>query len=239
MKLRTKMLLMVVFFVMAMPLIFMTGNAKAYVGDGATPATNPDPGATGKRYSAANAPSNTCLNCHASGSIDKSSYLKTGHRNMMRKVTTGGYTNWGGADGQAYTTGVAGGERGLPGAITWSSSGGTIVVPAMCKEATGAPNHTYTTQSTCEAAGKVWHAAISADPIYYVTMNWFAAPLRSTVAQGINIVGVTFQQISDLSFCRTGPRARNPAPEYHLNPKLRSMSHNRKCMGWILLQCAL
>ena len=47
MKAKSKMLSVVAVFILAMPLIFMTGNARAYVGDGATPAPNPDPGATG------------------------------------------------------------------------------------------------------------------------------------------------------------------------------------------------
>lgn len=229
---QTKILLAVAFVVLAIPLIF--GDARAYVGDGATPAPNPDPGATGNRYTAEGPPTNTCLNCHDSGDIDKSSVLKTGHRNMMRKAAARGYINWGGPDGQTYATGIAGGERGLPGAITWSSSGGTIVVPAMCKETTGAPNHTYTTKSTCEAAGKVWHDAIPADPIYYVTMD--QSTFKIYRGPGHQHRGGNVEQIPSLSFCGTRALTRNPASEYPFNPKLRSMSHNGKCMGRVLLQ---
>ena len=61
------MLSMVALLVLAIAMIFIVADARAYVGDGATPAPNPDPGATGNRYSATGAPANTCLNCHASG----------------------------------------------------------------------------------------------------------------------------------------------------------------------------
>ncbi len=102
MKLQTnKMLLVVAVLLLALP---MTAGADRYKGDGATQnATNgywdlPTPSA--HVY---------CLECHGTtpyhSAPDKSAYLLTGHRNLLRKVVPG--KPWAGPEG-VYTTNVAG-----------------------------------------------------------------------------------------------------------------------------------
>lgn len=70
---------------------------QTYHGDGATNGGNGG-------WVTDSASSDQCLKCHVSGggASDKTSYLKTGHKNMLRKVTAG--KSWTFADGSPLTT---------------------------------------------------------------------------------------------------------------------------------------
>jgi len=102
-----------------------------YKGDGALPS------GTGGWAQPPVAAEVTCLECHGSGANhyqcggfcpdptnvrDKSSYLKTGHKNMLRKVSPG--SPWAGADGNAY--GITDDLYGSGSIYNWTS--GTVNV---------------------------------------------------------------------------------------------------------------
>ncbi|MDD1750954.1 MAG: hypothetical protein LUO89_13895, partial [Methanothrix sp.] len=133
-----------------------------------------------------------CLRCHNTAYMvghtpdpapqaAKESYLKTGHKNMLRKVTGG--MNWAGADGVVYTTDGTN-------AINFNNGGNATITiaTASCSVAGVCSNtaHTtaatcvspevwtpYSTQATCEAAGKTW--TDSGDrPLFYIYGDWMA-----------------------------------------------------------------
>lgn len=75
-----------------------SAQQQNYHGDGAT--NNGNGG-----WTTTSAASDQCLNCHTaafSGAPDATSYLNTGHKNMLRKVTAA--KPWAGADGIIYQT---------------------------------------------------------------------------------------------------------------------------------------
>jgi hypothetical protein len=97
-----KFKLLVTFFSVFTILMLSSRTVSAqqvYHGDGAT-----NNGSGG--WSTTSAASDQCLNCHtktsSSNAPDASSYLKTGHKNVLRKVTAG--KPWAGADGTTYGT---------------------------------------------------------------------------------------------------------------------------------------
>ena len=97
MKLQSKILFAVAVFVLAIPLV---AGAARYKGDGATQ------NATNGGWDLPAVSSHVqCLECHGQtpyhSAPDKSSYLLTGHRNILRKVTPG--KPWAGPDGVIYT----------------------------------------------------------------------------------------------------------------------------------------
>lgn len=90
-------------FLLFIPLTFLSLSSipsygqQVYHGDGAS---NNGSGS----WSVSSATSDQCMNCHRAGgaATDMSSYLATGHKNMLRKVTPG--KPWAGADGTIYPT---------------------------------------------------------------------------------------------------------------------------------------
>ena len=117
MHVKKNLMLWIAALVLAIPLMFIAGNAAAYVGDGARVVNG-----AFDALSVPNPPTNVCYACHngADGpTIDKSSYVKTGHKNMLRKVTAGQV--WKGPDGVTYTKGAGGpGGHGANGTFDWS-----------------------------------------------------------------------------------------------------------------------
>ncbi len=89
------LLFFVISFVLLLPVCAFA--QQAFHGDGAT-----NNGSGGWAYDTA-AP-NQCLSCHRPGgnATDMSSYLTSGHKNVLRKVTPG--KPWAGADGTVYQT---------------------------------------------------------------------------------------------------------------------------------------
>jgi hypothetical protein len=101
-------LLSLILLLSVMLMLFLVSSyagAANYKGDGAIPNVSPQvttwaqPPVTTKT---------TCLECHGSGpnhfanAPDVSTYLMTGHKNMIRKVAPG--SPWAGADGTPYGT---------------------------------------------------------------------------------------------------------------------------------------
>jgi len=122
-----------------------------------------------------------CLECHNSTSGNngyaerwKESYLKTGHKNMLRKVTAG--KSWNGPNGSAHNTdGTNGINFG-----TSTTNAYVILANPYCSDTT------YTTQTTCEAAAKTW---IETPKLFYLYGNWMAP--NPTLAYNTNGDGVT------------------------------------------------
>jgi hypothetical protein len=146
-----------------------------------------------------------CLECHRSGGTgpDKSSYLRTGHGNMVKKVTSPPQA-WKGANGELYPTTSAGHP------IDWTT--GKVNLGGYCDvggfegqflkdvcEATkactlDASNHpaVYTTSADCVAAGGQWKlgtwtpATRLADITYFIG-DWMSIDAPDTGLTGAGL----------------------------------------------------
>jgi hypothetical protein len=106
-----------------------------------------------------------CLHCHSTkteynGPAErfKDSYLKTGHKNMLRKVTAG--QSWAGPDGVVYTT---------DGTNSIDFGTGNITLTGYCDLAG------QFSATACATAGGTWTATPTATTLYYVFGDWMAA----------------------------------------------------------------
>ena len=105
---------------------------------------------------------NGCLHCHSSltqyngpAERQKDSYLKTGHKNMLRKVTAG--KNWAGPDEDGVMQGYT---AAATGPLDFSTA-----TASLCSVSG------KTTPGDCTAAGGTW----SAKPLLYLFGDWMAA----------------------------------------------------------------
>jgi hypothetical protein len=133
-----KVRLLTAFFILAAPLLLVPGNAAAvYVGDSG------------------------CLICHVGINIgayfapDETSYLMTGHKNMLRKVNTPP-SPLTGPDGLAYSTDQAGNT------FDWTTNAVNIL--GYCTKSA------FSTQSTCVAGGGIWVAGVK--NVFYIFDGW-------------------------------------------------------------------
>ncbi len=100
-------LLLLIAFTLLLLMLPHTAGAWSFVGDGAVPNGN-----GGWDWSQASAANKQCLACHNPNIMpdsDKTGYLLTGHKNVLRKVTAGvSAAYWVGAGGQVYQTDTSG-----------------------------------------------------------------------------------------------------------------------------------
>jgi hypothetical protein len=85
-------------FILTYPMVSEAVSGQRYFGDGATPGP-----AGGWSYT--NAGDSACFVCHKLGGVlpapDKTGYLMTGHKNLLRKATV--FSFWSGPDGLEHT----------------------------------------------------------------------------------------------------------------------------------------
>jgi hypothetical protein len=138
-------------------------SGQKYFGDGATPDA-----AGGWSYTSAI--DSSCFVCHQPNPLfvpapDKTSYLMTGHRNVLRKATVSSF--WSGPDGLPYDTDSSGR------AIFWNSPG-----PISLGTSTQHPPLLdgscslwgYLNQSACQSAGGTWTSA--SNSLFYIIGGW-------------------------------------------------------------------
>ena len=98
--------MLLIAFTLPLLLLPHTAGAWSFVSDGAVPN-----GSGGWEWSQASLSGDQCLACHnpTGGASDRTGYLMTGHKNVLRMVTPGvSSIYWEGAGGQAYTTDTLG-----------------------------------------------------------------------------------------------------------------------------------
>ena len=113
----------------------------------------------------------SCLTCHKPNDFfiaDKSSYIKTGHRNALRKATVNSF--WSGPDWLIYDTDSSGRT------ILWNTPG-----PISLGTSTQFPPKLdgscslwgYLNQSACQSAGGAWTSA--SNSLFYIYGGWMNA----------------------------------------------------------------
>ena len=153
------------FYALIISFVFVTHNAYAiqnqvYSSDGAVINRTVPPG--GWVYGQGGL---SCLVCHNSsaGAIfrgpDKTSYLKTGHKNVLRR-TQDVPVALTGPDGYPYTTDEAGNV------IDWTNN--TINILGICS------NSTASSAGSCTAGGGVW--ITGSRYLYYILGGWMEEP---------------------------------------------------------------
>jgi len=153
------------FYALLISFVFITHNAysiqnQVYAGDGAVINRTVPPG--GWVYGQGGL---SCLVCHNSsaGAIfrgpDKTSYLKTGHKNVLRRTQEVPVALTG-PDGNPYTTDEAGNV------IDWTNN--TINIAGICS------NSTAGSAVSCTAGGGVWISG--SRYLYYILGGWMEEP---------------------------------------------------------------
>jgi predicted CXXCH cytochrome family protein len=153
------------FYALIIFLIFVTHNAysaqnQVYAGDGAVINRTVPPG--GWLYGQGGL---SCLVCHnpSAGAIfrgpDKTSYLKTGHKNILRRAQDAPVALTG-PDGNAYTADGSGNV------FNWTNN--TINILGSCS------NSSTNNQGACTAGGGVWISG--SEYLYYILGGWMVEP---------------------------------------------------------------